>query len=345
MINNSRCFVRIFFLLLSAALSVNAQTAPEHPLVAALRGGGIRCDNHQDRTAAGYPPFSNQLAMEFDDVIHRVLLNPTAGFYFGYDLIIERLPESRQFRVSVRPLDHNYDASVMARDSFRKRNIKHPDPNAVSPSILKPSIPQIINDGDTFAIDLLTNPQTGGKVFDAIKVSFDDMRTANQRYPFMDGVPRDFTLNDVMLSINNFRLVLNDKPVTTKLSMALEAPIVWFYLPTKGRFIFSAAPREGYDFHKIALVESNNMTFTVSGDKYLWSSTSPIIGQGGTWNVWVLFDPDYRPESETATGRKTVKRQSRSMETHNMKTDSTDAIGDGLASGIAWHIEDLLPKK
>lgn len=56
----------------------------------------------------------------------------------------------------------------------------------------------------------------------------------------------------------------------------------------------SPFPRKGFDFQKIGTVENNKISFTFNGDNYKFVSTSPVLGSGGKWNVWVLHDSEYR---------------------------------------------------
>jgi len=71
--------------------------------------------------------------------------------------------------------------------------------------------------------------------------------------------------------------------------------LLWLYVPRRGRFIFSLAPRDGYSFQKIGVLDGNRIEFVVDGERYEWLSAFPILPNGGTWNLWVLPDPNYAP--------------------------------------------------
>jgi hypothetical protein len=66
-------------------------------------------------------------------------------------------------------------------------------------------------------------------------------------------------------------------------------------VPERGCFIISLVPRDGYSFEKIAVLDENKIAFTANGERYEWSSETPILPNGGTWNLWVLHDPNYTP--------------------------------------------------
>jgi hypothetical protein len=259
-----------------------------------------------------------------------LIVNESAGYYFGYDLIITPLPEARQFNVMVRPFEPEYDRVVRSREIIKRGNIGHPDQKGINVALSKPSTPKNVDDGAYFAIDLLVNATTGAKVFDVIKISYDNLRLTRSG----SDAPRDFTLDDVELNVRNYRLKINEDLVASGLSTGFSAPILWFYLPDRGRFIFSIRPHNGYDFQKIGLAEYNNLKFTVNGDHYVWSSTSPIVERGGTWNIWVLHEPDYQPGQITGKPQKPKK---------SPKVDSAKI--PSLDWGMAEHIEDLFPKR
>src|SRR4051794_28958619 len=50
-----------------------------------------------------------QVLVDENHVVHRVLVDGNGALIFGYDLIIEPLVNSRQFKVSVRPLDPEFE--------------------------------------------------------------------------------------------------------------------------------------------------------------------------------------------------------------------------------------------
>ena len=110
--------------------------------------------------------------VELDDktnLIHRVFMDGKNGWFFGYELLIETVAATGQFRVTVRALGEEYLQSLRARPEFRNLSL-HPNYNAAA----FPTAPQLLGDGDTFALDVLQNPQTGAKTVDVIRVSLDD---------------------------------------------------------------------------------------------------------------------------------------------------------------------------
>ena len=293
----SRNFMRGFCLVLllaAAGLSVLAQEGKQQQqLVIPMRGGYFVAF-----TTAADPARASALSSSFAEAyyqshtIRRVFVDSGSDFFFGYDLLVEPIADTKQFRVSTRPLSADDWKDLRGRTAFKTRRV-HPDYNAAV--LARASVPQVVDDGDAFALDVLVNPQTGGKIVDLVQVSFDQSKL--REAPVSESPPRDYTLADVELNISNYKLLVNGEMVAgARRTGGCAGPLVWFHLPGKGRFIFSLAQHNGYDFRKVAVIEHNKISFNWDGTHYEWFSNSPIIGSGGNWNLWVIHDPNYIPE-------------------------------------------------
>ncbi len=311
--------------------------------------------------------FSSQALADDHHVIHRVLVDHEGNFVFGYDLTVEPVVNTKQFRVGVSPLARQFEEQLRARNTSHQSRAPH-DLNVATLSSSTET--QTLDDGDAFALDLLVNPQTGVKIIDEVKVSFD--RSRLWETPFSP--PRDFTLDNVELAIRDYRLFVNGQMIAGgKPTSGCAGALAWFYLQHRGRFIFSLFPREGYDFQKVGVIEDNKISFTLRGDRYEWISSAPIISNGGTWNLWVLYDPDYvlpnysaaaqAQQGESASessgsnsrlgslDRALQNAKAKNQSGFNMKSEpqttqeKTSLKGAYVAIGAADRIENLLPRK
>ena len=157
----------------------------------------------------------------------------------------------------------------------------------------KSTIPQTLDDGDAVSLELLVNHESGAKIVDVVSVTFDRTRL---RENHLEAAPKDFTLEAVELRMKNYTLLLNGNEVSkSKSSIGCTGALLWLYIPGRGRFIFSLVPREGYDFAKVAVLDENRIAFTIDNEHYEWVSSDSILPSGGTWNLWVLRDPNYTP--------------------------------------------------
>ena len=285
------------------------------------------------------------------NLIHRVFVDKKDELYFGYELLVEPVAATRQFRVTVRPLSAEYEERLRARRAFQNRRL-HPSYNASAFD----SRPQLIGDGDTFALDVLRNPRTGMKIVDFVTVSHDDPRFHSARTS--EGPPRDFSLSDVPLKVTNYNLLVNGESAWRSTG-GCSGPLVWFSLAGRGRFIFSLTPRPGYDFKKVGTVEHNKISFAWGEDRYEWVSALPVVGTGGNWSLWVLHDPGYsfdlydKPGGEA--GEQSVEQSIRRVRRQQngraefgsppetSKPSRTKRVR--VAIGAADEVERLLPKK
>ena len=284
----------VLFLLLSAPVLVLAQN-PRSALVVPLPDGGFvsfksETTSVSENDTSGknlnlHSQFSSQALIGENHVIHRVLVDASGRFLFGYDLQVAPEATFKKFRITVKPIDPEFE---------RKLKMRSADLTDGKISTLPQSAdPQVLNDGDAFALDLLINQETGVKIVDVVKVSFDRSQLWDINPPT---IPRDFTLDAVEFRLKEHQLLVDGNLVSAgKPGSGISGALVWFYLEGKGRFIFSLVPREGYDFRKAGLVADNLIEFSWKGKRYQWQSTSPILPKDGTWNVWVLHDPKYTP--------------------------------------------------
>jgi hypothetical protein len=219
------------------------------------------------------------------NTIHRVLLDAAGNLVFGYDLSVEPVAAAHQFKVYVKPLSPEFEQQLRARHT----SARGPQtPNGAT--LPHAAAAQTLDDGDAFALDLLVNPQTGVRVTDMVRV-------ARERAPLRQTPPRDFTLDRVELAVKDYRLTLNGTQIGGgRLTRGCTGALIWFYVPGRGRFIFSLVPRAGYDFQKVGLIEDNLISFDFHGEHYEWISSAPVVGNGGLWHVWLLHDPHYTPE-------------------------------------------------
>jgi hypothetical protein len=229
------------------------------------------------------------------EVVHRIMTDKENKIYFGYDLLVKKQEKSEKFKVSFKPLSKK-------PSDFGKNNTKVNGFNYYSQfedfkEKKLPNYPKdiIVEDGDTITLDLLENPKTNTKISDLIKIVY---KSSDFGYQFIteDGSAKDFSLEDVMLRIVRPEISINDKKYTTGGSVA--GNINWIYIHGKGRFIFSFMQQPEFNFQKIGIIQDNKISFEYNGDKYQFISESPILGQGGKWNLWVMHDPTYQPGNQ-----------------------------------------------
>ena len=303
----SKGLILALLLISVPSLAVAQEDAGRNLVVPLADGGFVGFKSHtasltaMTNSGAAMPELHGEFkARAFADdnhIIHRVLIDATGKYVFGYDLLIEAVPASKTFNIAVKPLDSEIENKLLASNGDSR-----PARIATLPQIAEP---QILDDGDSFTLDLLVNKKTGVKIVDVVKVSFErsDLWKETPR-----SLPRDFTLDAVALRVVDFRLLVDGTLVGKgKPGTDFAGALLWCYVENAGRFIFSLVPREGYEFQKVGVIDDNKIEFIVAGKRYEWWSSAPILPTGGMWNVWVLHDPKYLP-----FGSQEVSRQEKS---------------------------------
>lgn len=237
--------------------------------------------------ASGFSSFRQLTRATGENQVVRLLIDETNAVIFGYELTVEQ-QSSNKFRLKFAPLPDNFALPVFAGQKASLSGNRRKTVLLTLPEIVSD---QIVEDADKLTVNLLFHPQLKIRIDDVIRVSAIRERLEP---PFV--VPRDLTVDDLELAIKNLKLNLNDQPFATgRTSRAYTGSLIWFYVPQKGFFMLSLAPREGYDFRKIGVINRNKITFRINGENYELTSEEPILPANGTWGLWVLHDPKYRP--------------------------------------------------
>jgi hypothetical protein len=335
----SKSWIAVFILIILSSL-VAAQEDTSRNLVVPLAEGGFvafKSETASIRSTKNPAPhlkfqvgFVAQALVDENRVIHRVLVDAQGKYLFGYDLTIEPVPASKTFTIGVGPLNSQVEKKLMASNTD--------DPSSPIATLPESAEPQILDDGDSFALDLLVNQKTGVKIVDRVKVSFDRSNLWNDS---PKSIPRDFTLDAVALKVIDYRLSIDGNVVAEgKRGKNFAGALLWCYVEGQGRFIFSLVPRDGYPFQKIGIINENRIEFTLKGKHFEWLSSAPILSSGGTWNIWVLEDPTYVPFGSKEIAKKEKNALERLDDSIKEKAAK---IGDPTASTFQKRSEQVQP--
>ncbi len=234
--------------------------------------------------------------------LHRSLVDHARATYFGYDIYVEPLENTKKCRVTITAL-----SSIMLVDTAG--NTGHASASAGAGGAASPKAPasyrgvalpkypepQIVNPGDTLALDLLVSADGREKITDYITVVIDAVEPKGPS-------ARDFSLEDVVMRIQDPTLSLNGS-AGKELAPTGEfaGHFFWFFVPGKGRFIVSPAPNAGQGFEKIGVVRGAGLRFKSEGAEYEIKSRATILGaeSSQSWNAYVLREARFEPGSAT----------------------------------------------
>jgi len=224
---------------------------------------------------------------------HRFVMDDHRHQYFGYDMVVEHLALADTFLVTFRPLSAGPEKLKSLWIDLTGWTMV---PIPVYPA------PQTVHFGDTIALDLLTNAATGQKVVDYIQVEELGEPEAVAEYVRRlgthraSGMARDFSAEDAELRMIEPRLSVNGKALeAANFGSGFSGSAAWFYLPDRGRYIFSLVPHSQLGFQKAGQVSGASLTFTVDGVTFALGCSQHIAPGSESYNLYVFHDPTWRP--------------------------------------------------
>lgn len=187
--------------------------------------------------------------------------------------------------------------------------------------------PRIVHDGDVISIELMTDPATGQKLFEDVKIgpyvrplppglaANGLMATSGlplpgggrgaSTVPAVEGTARDFTAADAEMQIRQPRVTLNGLAQSTagRGPAVTNGSLIWFYLPGRGRYILSLAPRRELDFQKAGEVRGGSIKFTLGEDTITLECPLEIASGHAPYVLYALRDPFWEPTAQAQKGQ------------------------------------------
>jgi hypothetical protein len=201
-------------------------------------------------------------------VWHRVL-NDKQGrkVIFAYDLEAGRTSAAGTFFLRIKPVD-----SAFARE---QQSGRVPTVSAVRQF-------NSIKTGEGIAIDLLSNPTTGEKIFDVLQPS----NLAEPPKPSGE----EFALQVTSITLNGQAVKL-----TGVENSSLSGAAAIFYLPGHGAYFLSLESRPY--FQQVAHVEGRKLWFDLDNDRVEIQSKDRLLTKSENRMVWVRHDSSFTFES------------------------------------------------
>jgi hypothetical protein len=223
-----------------------------------------------------------------EGVIHRFMSDRRQRVYFGYDVLIEVLPQPNTYRVSFTQLSSDSIRDILGNDASNWTQL--PAPDWGGPAV------RTIRAGEVLALDLLTNSTTGQKIVDYVSIkgpSFDP----TWRFLYETGTPQDFRAEDAALEFFSPHITVTGPVDASSIPTGIVAygAAAWFYLPMHGRFILSLTPHPELGFVKAGEVRGSTLSFTVGNETYSLASAGRIAPGQHPFNLYVLHEPGWQP--------------------------------------------------
>jgi len=215
-----------------------------------------------------------------DDAVRRYMWDDS--IYFGYDIAVTRVAGS--YSVTFLP------STISPQRMLGKALTPAPQP--------KFPAPQLVQDGDTIALDLFISPDGKHKIVDYIQIL--SPQKAAPPPPMTTSTPRDFSIDDgpVRFAIEPKMTYWIDGREFTGPSGFTGKPgaTFWIWVPGGPRYVLSLAPAPG--FEKVGAVRDNAIAFSADGHSYEIRFSGPIAGAGAAFNLYLLRDTAYIPKPE-----------------------------------------------
>jgi hypothetical protein len=191
--------------------------------------------------------------------IHRFVRDNFRNLYLTYTMTFEPIARTDTFRVTFA------DSAV-------------PSP-----------VPQILRDGETIALTLAADPQTGRRLVDYVRVGTGILHSRT-------GVSRDVYAEDAELTITKPRLRTNGvEQRAANPPATVSAPVMWVDIPGEGRYDLSFRPRADQGFERAGEVAENSLWFSLGDNIFRIDCADRIATGSGTYNIYARKEPVEAP--------------------------------------------------
>ena len=201
---------------------------------------------------------------------HRVVSDKDGKVVFAYDLEAGRGSAAGTFVIRIKPVDPAYAHEIQKGPVATVTAVR--EFNAVRA-------------GQSVAIDILSNPATGDKIFDVLQPS------QSGEPPRVGG--EEFNFQNLEVWLNGHAL-----PDLAGVSMTGAGAIV--YIPGHGAYFVSLESRP--HFQPAGHVERDRLWFDVDDDHVEIRSKGRLLAGSESRTVWVKHDPLFLPISEQERG-------------------------------------------
>ena len=149
------------------AMLAFASVEPAHRLAFATLDNGLSVGFALVRTTdQQFTSGMDEAALARSNGVSRVLIDRESGAYFGYRLVAGDAGSGR-VRIAFQSLPKGFDAEMKRRPVCAGC----PAPTRLTASEPRFPPPQVTADGETVQLELLTNPRSGERIIDVVKVS------------------------------------------------------------------------------------------------------------------------------------------------------------------------------
>ncbi len=250
---------------------------------------------------------------------HRYFRDDSNLTYVGYDVLLEQGSQPDEFKISflelgLGPVDFAMSPNGAVSPTAWKK---------LTPPPLPP--PRTVHAGDTLDVPVWVDGKTGEKLIDVVHVQTTLSALTPQIFsgtppilraapmpvraapavPTVEGTAREFRAADAEMHLVQPRVTVNGDAETSlvRAGNAATGTLVWFYLPKRGRYIFSLVPRPELGFAKAGELRGGALRFSMDGDVFLVETYQPIAPGSAPYIVYAMHDKDWEPTARNQAER------------------------------------------
>ena len=223
----------------------------------------------------GQPTGQQSIKVEMNrasgDSFYRIFRDQNGLAVFAYELGVGLSDTGAAVQFTATPVEAEFAAKFPNADGGK------PVPTLSEVRALPP-----LDSGGNSQIGLFELQGVGLSVIDTVSVDLDPSRSEA-------GASDRIRLSGLKLKINDAVVTANgsDGSVTGRYAM--------IYIPGKGAFILCAQPVASPGFVKVGSIEGSKLKFTWNNETVEADGDALMLGGSGTGELWVNFDPSYRP--------------------------------------------------
>ena len=130
-----------------------------------------------------------------------------------------------------------------------------------------------------------------------LPAGFSDGLQPRREFSVGVGAARDFTVNDAELRLAAPRVSINGTFIEASAKVQGEdnGPIVWLYLPNRGRFLLSLTPHAREGFRRAGEARGSSLRFTVGKDVITIANGARVAPGHSAYNLYVRHQPAWKP--------------------------------------------------
>ena len=261
--------VRLFCFLLAAA----AAWAQADASIVLSNGVELKIGTNFGQPT-GQQTIKVEMARASGDSFYRIFRDQNNLAVFAYELQIQLSGNGDAVVLTAKPTETEFAARYPNADGGK------PVPTLMENRVFPP-----LDSGRHTEIGLFELEGVGLRVIDTVDAT---LRPIAAGAP--EAAPGRMRLVALKLTVNGMPLKAGGT------GGAVSGKYALVYIPGRGAYILSTEPVSAPGFVKVGAVDGNKLQFTWNNDTIEAQSSEPILGGAATGELWVFFDPSYRPE-------------------------------------------------